>query len=161
MSCPALTQLCKEKVIVLSVKIPWRCDDIRSKNKQKMSIDKTITNIPYQLKIIPKASKILSLDLCPYFMEVVPVVRQGSFPFLISLICLTFLSYGHSQFAFHTSCVLEVDLRQATILTSWFKCLAPRLWGRSNFLFHSQGCSILSRIRLSAEHLDLSPDNHY
>ena len=52
-------------------------------------------------------------------------------------ICLSFSSCIYIQFAFQTSRVLGVDLRQATFLTSYFHCLVPRLWGRSNFLFYS------------------------
>ena len=46
-------------------------------------------------------------------------MRQASFPFHISQICLLFSSCGYIEFAFHTPLVLEVDLRQATILTSY------------------------------------------
>ena len=62
------------------------------------------------------AGTTLSSDLCPDFMEV--MVRQASFPFHISQICLLVSSGGYTDFAFHTSRVLEVDLRQATILTT-------------------------------------------
>ena len=90
-------------------------------------------------------------------MEV--VVRQALFPFLISQICLIFSSCGYVQFAFHTSRVLEVDLRQATFLPSRFHCPVPRLWGRSYFI--PQAYQIQSQIGVWAEHLDLTPDNHY
>ena len=63
-----------------------------------------------------KASTTLTLDLCPDFMEV--VVRQASFPFLISQICLSFSARDYIQFVFHTSCVLAIDWRQATYLIS-------------------------------------------
>ena len=86
-------------------------------------------------------------------------LKFRSFPIVASLLCLTLSSCGYIHFVFHTSCVLEVDLRQATFLTSYFLCLVPRVWGQSKFSFHSPNWS--SRIRLSAEHLDLSPVNHY
>ena len=63
-----------------------------------------------------EASTTLTLDLCPDFMEL--VVRQASFPFLISQICLSYSSCDYIQFVFHTSCVLEIDRRQATYLIS-------------------------------------------
>ena len=63
-----------------------------------------------------KASTTLTLDLCPDFMEV--VVRQASFPFLISQICLSFSSCDYIQFVFYISCVLAIDQRQATYLIS-------------------------------------------
>ena len=50
-----------------------------------------------------------TLDLCPDFMTM--VVREASSLFLIIQICISFSSCGCIQFVFHTSCVLEVDMK--------------------------------------------------
>ena len=79
------------------------------------------------------ASTTLNLDLCSDFMEV--VVRQASFPSLISQICLLFFTMPLHSIQISHFVVLEIDLRQATILTSEFHCPVPRLLWRSNSYF--------------------------
>ena len=91
------------------------------------------------------------------------VVRQASFPFHISQICLVFSSCGYIQLAFHTSRVLEVDLRQANFLTSEYHCPVSIQGCEGSLIsyFLPQADQILPQIGYWAEHLDLRSDNHY